>query len=1094
MKRRMIGAWMALMITASSLVVSASPAADMSSVSADPQQEQTEPEEEEEAPDIPVTDQPGEAEMPVPTALPEPETVEEAFEEGKDTTENTDSDELIEPEEEPEAVSKEGENIALTEIPEQTEDPGFTVFTEENAEILTGESEEDQELIQDIENGEIIALSAALPGEFREAGSAEVISEGEDAIAATALSPSQYYLDSWTRVYCDEIWTAANDFLGSGNKTRMGCTYRSVHYIDDTGEEKVSPLYCLKATQDGLDSMTLKNEAVKALTNSVIQKLLYFGYGGPGDLGTGYDPSCSHIDWSKWQNRYVFTHIALSKVYFNDCGYATAAEVEHTGINRLIDKIQTLTIPARNKAAVYVSEDGSWAAASGKTIPLSVFRSRPAGFPFVPDSMKDGFQMSTLMKVTDGAKAGNGITITRGSAEKWQLAYWTSAADYNSHKTNPKMMSGTSLSLKDGAYFFLIFPLNASATKKFSCKMLLQPVSYILVDGSAQVGKDGVQDFGAYVYQGTRGSLSFSVKPSVYGNAKLVKKEPNTGKLIQGAQYGLFAAEALTSGYRTMYSKDQKVSTGTTNASGEILFSKLVPGKYYVKETKAAAGYKLNTAIKNVTVTGGKTTTVSVTDIMDISGTVSIRKKDGNTGDPLAGAEFTLYQWSKKSKAYVTLKKLTYDGQKRTYNSGKFNYTEDNQGKFRVRETKSPPNYTGNWQKNFTLDKPGEKQEFLFEAVNYQTEKRRIEVRKIDAKTGEILKGAEFTLYEYSAAKKAYKEKGTLLDYDISSELYVSGELLKTSDNEGKYKIAETKTPPGYTGSWEEEVNITDKDARLSFEVVNEKEKEYKGVIRLRKTDIYTGEVLEDAEFTVLQWNRGKQTYQNDPGGQSILKFDGETGWYSTEELVLTDDNQGRFKVVETKNPENYTGKYEKEVIFQKKENTDTDIVDLKAENTPVTLPLGSITIIKKIKEEDITWAHGNPTFSFVAEGTDLSGNPHRYEDYVTFTRGSYETDKNGYATLSVTLRNIPLGQYTVWEKPVLRYYLKDVRANTENVRIIKGAAPAYGTDPRKIASGTAALTMQNKNASLTFVNEKSRYDRYSHNDSIKNTIPVSFS
>lgn len=107
--------------------------------------------------------------------------------------------------------------------------------------------------------------------------------------------------------------------------------------------------------------------------------------------------------------------------------------------------------------------------------------------------------------------------------------------------------------------------------------MLLQPVSYILVDGSAQAGKDGVQDFGAYVYQGTRGSLSFSVKPSVYGNAKLVKKEPNTGKTDPGAQYGLFAAEALTSGYRTMYSKDQKVSTGTTNAGGEILFQNWFP-------------------------------------------------------------------------------------------------------------------------------------------------------------------------------------------------------------------------------------------------------------------------------------------------------------------------------------------------------------------------------------------------------------------------------------------------------------------------------------------------------------------------------------
>ena len=150
MKRRMIGAWMALMITASSLVVSASPAADMSSVSADPQQEQAAPEKEEEAPDIPVTSQPGEAEMPVPTALPEQETVEGAFEEGEDNAENTDSDELIEPEEESEAASEE-ENTALTETPEQAEDPGFIVFTEENAEILTAESEEDQKLIQEIE-------------------------------------------------------------------------------------------------------------------------------------------------------------------------------------------------------------------------------------------------------------------------------------------------------------------------------------------------------------------------------------------------------------------------------------------------------------------------------------------------------------------------------------------------------------------------------------------------------------------------------------------------------------------------------------------------------------------------------------------------------------------------------------------------------------------------------------------------------------------------------------------------------------------------------------------------------------------------------
>lgn len=63
--------------------------------------------------------------------------------------------------------------------------------------------------------------------------------------------------------------------------------------------------------------------------------------------------------------------------------------------------------------------------------------------------------------------------------------------------------------------------------------MLLQPVSYILVDGKSQTGKDGVQDFGAYVYQGTRGQLTFSMKPSGYGNVKITKTEANTGKRLQ---------------------------------------------------------------------------------------------------------------------------------------------------------------------------------------------------------------------------------------------------------------------------------------------------------------------------------------------------------------------------------------------------------------------------------------------------------------------------------------------------------------------------------------------------------------------------------
>lgn len=975
------------------------------------------------------------------------------------------------------------------------EEPEFTLFSEENAEILTGDSEEADQLIQEIENGEVFALSPALPESFTGSESVTVSASDEENLSTTALDPSQYYLDVWTRVYCDEVWTEANDFIGNGNKTRMGCTYRSVHYIDDTGTEKVSPLYCLKATKDGMDSTMLKDEAVKVLKNAVIQKLLYFGYGGPGDLGTGYDPSCSHISWSKWQNRYVFTHIALSIAYFNDRGYATEAEVEHVGINRLIDKIKTLTIPARNKASVSVKGENGWVSAVGQTVPLSVYRSRPDTLPYIPDSMKDGFQMSNLMRVTDGAKAGNGITITRNSTEKWQLAYWTSASEYNSQRTSPKMMTGTSLSLKEGAYLYLIFPLNTTASRKFSCKMLLQPVSYILVDGKAQSGKDGMQDFGAYVYQGTRGKVDFTVKPSTYGSVKLVKTEANTGKKVANAKYAIYAGEDVKSGYRVMYKKDQRIETGITDQNGEITYLKLPPGQYYVKEIKAPSGYVLSTVIKNVTVTASKTASVAVTDIMNISGTAVITKKDGDTGDPLAGAEFTLYEWSKKTGSYgKTGMLLTYNSQNRVYESGEFFYTEDNQGKFRIRETKAPANYTGNWQKDFQLTEPGTHKKYSFEVLNYQADKRRIEIRKTDENTGDVLKDAQFTLYEYSISQNGYKAEGIVLKYEEESQIYVSEELLVTSDNNGKFKIVETKIPTGYEGSWEQEIDITDKNESLAFHVTNRPLPEYKGRIRLKKTDVYTGKSLEDAEFTVYQWNRRKGFYEDNLGEKRLLKYDREDGYYYTEALMITDENLGKFRIIETRNPANYTGKYEKDVVFQKKADTDIDEILLQAENTPMILPLGTITVTKKIKENDITWAHGNPTFFFVAEGTDLSGAAHRYEDYVTFVPDNYETDGNGYATVSVTLRNIPLGQYTIWEKPVLRYYLKDVWADTENVRITKKAEAAYGKDPKETAVGTAALTVEKPDAALTFLNEKARYDKFSHTDCIKNTIPLLFS
>lgn len=138
----------------------------------------------------------------------------------------------------------------------------------------------------------------------------------------------------------------------------------------------------------------------------------------------------------------------------------------------------------------------------------------------------------------------------------------------------------------------------------------------------------------------------------------------------------------------------------------------------------------------------------------------------------------------------------------------------------------------------------------------------------------------------------------------------------------------------------------------------------------------------------------------------------------------------------------------------------------------------GEITVTKKIKEADITWAHGNPVFRFRVTGKDQQGNSHVYEDYVEFKPGMYEVSGED-AMMSCTFKGIQAGHYTISELPTLRYQFESITADTENVTISE-------------KSGLALIDSSQKKAAVTFKNKKTRYDRYSHTDVVRNIIPVS--
>ena len=167
-------------------------------------------------------------------------------------------------------------------------------------------------------------------------------------------------------------------------------------------------------------------------------------------------------------------------------------------------------------------------------------------------------------------------------------------------------------------------------------------------------------------------------------------------------------------------------------------------------------------------------------------------------------------------------------------------------------------------------------------------------------------------------------------------------------------------------------------------------------------------------------------TVENDGTHLTIEKIDAESGKrISGAKLVLKDMDgnrvdswisggsgpheleklkPGSYVIVEEAAPDGYLAAEPVSFVLEAKQEVQTvTMKDLACE---------TLTITKKIKADEITWAHGNPTFLFSVKGKDLYGKEHTYQCYLTFTKTQVEktTDQDGYTEQSVQIRGIPAG------------------------------------------------------------------------------------
>lgn len=730
--------------------------------------------------------------------------------------------------------------------------------------------------------------------------------------------------------------------------------------------------------------------------NSMVRKLLYYGFGGPAawdvfgpnhDLKTAVCPDDSYL--SNDDVKYLLTHIFLSGAYSGDWNgfseelfnqtfggnYGTNLMNIYRGIEQLPDPSNGVNFSTGNTAKFTATYDKANAQQITNMVTFNANSNETVQIPL---------QDNVTIHI-----AGLSSTQTSGMATIYggQSFYLTTPA------TNPlnNYQSGN---------------LTSSAKGKF-CALAISD------------GNSASQTHGSW-YQETADTLKYSVEWMGFGYIDLKKTSANPDMTnnsrlysLEGAKYGIYEGDSL-------------VQELTTDVNGYAKSSLLLEGKYTVKEISASKGYDVDQTSHGVTVTRGQTTTTNVTEKPknDPIG-LEIVKNDAENkvmpqGDAtLEGAEFTIKYYdeyytkdnlpSKATRTWVVAtKEVTYSTGKKGYvarlsNSNKVSgddfYTDENGaitlplGTISIEETKAPKGYflkgaklnvtdtaTGttatvedsNYVAQITKQYTGAKLQFGNDAnqmiVQETVKKQRIQLFKSGEREGisgvvKGLQGAEFTWKLKTEVDNVGWDNAKTYAVITTNE---NGRAITDYLPYGKYLVRETKTPKDYMTAPDFTVSVTKDSSEYNeleqVKLVSVNNKPFASYVKLVKVDDETGKkvTLNSASFKikdaqgnyVVQKVSGTKvdTFATNSDNEIIPVVEKGT---VTLPLML---NAGTYTIEEIKTPKGFLD-LEKPVEFVISSTYDYDvdedadpIVEVKIKNRQ---PKGEIKLNKTVMDLD---------------------------------------------------------------------------------------------------------------------------------------------
>ncbi|WGI19431.1 SpaA isopeptide-forming pilin-related protein [Latilactobacillus sakei] len=520
-------------------------------------------------------------------------------------------------------------------------------------------------------------------------------------------------------------------------------------------------------------------------------------------------------------------------------------------------------------------------------------------YQFVETKAPDGYDIDTTPKPfkIDGTDKTVNISMVN------QLTSGSVILTKKDSKDS-SVLQGAVFELRDASGKLLQSGLTTNASGQLEVKDLT-PGKYYFVETKAPTGYDISKkhhDFEIKKGQTTAKSVEVTNQLTP-GSVILTKTDADNGAVLQGAVFELQDAsgKVLKSGL-------------TTDASGKLEVTDLDPGDYQLVETKAPAGYKLDTTPQKITIKKNQKTAFKIDMTNKLTpGSVVLTKKDAEDGTVLQGAIFEIQDAS----GAVIKSGLITDA------SGKLAVNDLKPGKYYFVETKAPAGYDLNkTPKEFEITK-GQTTAKTVDMTNKLTPGSVVLTKK-DAEDGTTLQGAVFEIQDAS---------GKVLKTGLTTD--ASGKLAVNDLKPGKYYFVETKAPAGY------DLNKTPKEFEITkgqttAKTVDMTNKLTPGSVVLTKKDAEDGTTLQGAVFEI-----------QDASG-AVIKSGLTTD--ASGKLAVNDLKPGKYYFVETKAPAGYDlNKTPKEFTITKGQTTATP-VDMTNKLTP-----GSVVLTKKDAEDGTT-------------------------------------------------------------------------------------------------------------------------------------------